>query len=118
MSIIDTPGRAKYTKSAICGTTQSDHALFVVNADLVEYPEHVQQLEEQIILCKIASIKKIVVAVNKMDKKQSETEFQQVQDLMNPLFKQSNLREITYIPISGNFIQKIESDFQHFTMKT
>eukprot|EP01114_Cavostelium_apophysatum_P020681 TRINITY_DN699_c0_g1_i6.p1 TRINITY_DN699_c0_g1~~TRINITY_DN699_c0_g1_i6.p1 ORF type:complete len:546 (+),score=84.35 TRINITY_DN699_c0_g1_i6:301-1938(+) len=70
ITFIDTPGKEKYMKNMISGITQSDHALLIVPSDPSEFESKWRSMRTQLEICKIAKIKRILVAINQIDRRQ------------------------------------------------
>lgn len=69
-TIIDAPGHKSYVPSMISGATSADIAILVLSARKGEFEtgfERGGQTREHALLAKTAGVKKIIVAVNKMD---------------------------------------------------
>ncbi|PIU22220.1 MAG: translation elongation factor EF-1 subunit alpha [Candidatus Diapherotrites archaeon CG08_land_8_20_14_0_20_30_16] len=100
ITIIDAPGHRDFIKNMIKGTSQADAAVLVVAA-----PEGVQlQTKEHAFIAQVMGIKKIIIAVNKMDVvNYDEKKYKEVSEAAKKLLIGSGFKDdaITLIPLSA-----------------
>lgn len=99
-TIIDAPGHQDYVKNMVTGTSQADAAVLIVAAKEGVQP----QTREHAFLAQVMGIKKMVVAINKMDEvNYSEERYKEVKEDVLKLLKSSGFKEenLTFIPISS-----------------
>lgn len=109
-TILDAPGHKNFVPSMISGATQADVAILVVSARKGEFEtgfEKGGQTREHATLVKTLGIKRLIVAINKMDEpsvKWSKERYDEILDKLLPFLKSSGYniqKEVTCIPISG-----------------
>ncbi len=96
--VADTPGHEQYTRNMITGASTADAAILMVDA------RHgiVTQTRRHSFLMSLIGIKKIVVAINKMDLVDySEKTFNQICDEYRDFAKTLGFKEIVFIPMSA-----------------
>jgi elongation factor 1-alpha len=103
-TIVDCPGHKNFVKNTIVGIAQSDVAIIVVAAN----DGVMEQTKEHTALLKTSNIKKIIVAINKMDVVEySEITYNQKVDEMKAELKSAGFAkllssgDVFFIPISG-----------------
>ena len=99
-TIIDAPGHQDYVKNMVTGTSQADAAVLIVAAKEGVQP----QTREHAFLAQVMGIKKMVVAINKMDEvNYSEERYKEVKEDVLKLLKSSGFKEenLTFVPISS-----------------
>ena len=108
-TIIDAPGHRNYIPSMIEGAAQADIGVLVISARKGEFEtgfERDGQTREHILLAKTAGIKRIVVAINKMDDSTvnwSKERYDEIVGKIVPFLKASGYgkAEIDILPMSG-----------------
>lgn len=96
--IADTPGHEQYTRNMATGASAVDTAVILVDA------RHgvLEQTRRHSIICSSLGIKKIVLAVNKIDLVEyDETVYQDIIGAFNEFAKTLTFEEVTPIPISA-----------------
>jgi len=96
--IADTPGHEQYTRNMATGASAVDTAVILVDA------RHgvLEQTRRHSIICSSLGIKKVVLAVNKIDLMEyEETVYQDIVGAFNEFAKALTFEEITPIPISA-----------------
>lgn len=112
ITVIDAPGHKDFIKNMIKGTSQADVAVLVVAASDGVMP----QTKEHAFIAQVMGIKKIFVAVNKMDEvKYDENKFKEIAENAKKLLMGSGFKEdkIVPIPVSAwigdNVVKKSEN---------
>ncbi len=109
-TIIDAPGHADFVKNMITGASQADAAILVFSAKTSEFGAAIAdngQGREHAFLAKTLGVKKLILAVNKMDDASvaySESRFNEVKDEVSLLLKVVgyNLeKDVTFVPVSA-----------------
>lgn len=109
-TILDAPGHKNFVPNMITGAAQADVAILIISARKGEFEtgfEKGGQTREHAMLIKTLGIRKLVVAVNKMDESTvmwSRERFDEIVDKLSPFLKGAgfNLKtEVEFIPISG-----------------
>ncbi|MDA7809137.1 sulfate adenylyltransferase subunit CysN [bacterium] len=96
--IADTPGHEQYTRNMATGASTVDTAIILVDA------RHgvLEQTRRHSIICSSLGIKKVVLAINKIDLiEYNETVYQDIVRAFNEFAKALTFEEITPIPISA-----------------
>ena len=96
--IADTPGHEQYTRNMATGASTVDTAVILVDA------RHgvLEQTRRHSIICSSMGIKKVVLAINKIDLVEyDETVYQDIVEAFNEFAKALTFEEITPIPISA-----------------
>lgn len=96
--IADTPGHEQYTRNMATGASTVDTAVILVDA------RHgaLEQTRRHSIICSSLGIKKVVLAINKIDLVEyNETVYQDIIGAFNEFAKALPFEEITPIPISA-----------------
>jgi bifunctional enzyme CysN/CysC len=96
--VADTPGHEQYTRNMITGASTADVAVILIDARkgvLVQTRRHSY-------LVSLIGIRKVVLAINKMDLVDfSHDTFKRIDDEYREFAKQIGLKDITSIPLSG-----------------
>ncbi|MFZ2990841.1 sulfate adenylyltransferase subunit CysN [Ideonella sp.] len=96
--VADTPGHEQYTRNMITGASTADVAVILIDARkgvLVQTRRHS-------FLVKLIGIRKVVLAINKMDLVDySQEVFDRINEEYRVFAKQIGLQDITSIPLSG-----------------
>ena len=109
-TIIDAPGHADFVKNMITGASQADAAILVFSAKTSEFGAAIAdngQGREHAFLAKTLGVKKIILAVNKMDDASvnySEERFNEVKDEVTLLLKVVGYnceKDVSFIPVSA-----------------
>lgn len=108
-TILDAPGHKNYVPSMISGAAQADAAILIISARRGEFEtgfERGGQTREHAVLVKTLGIKKLIVAVNKMDDPTvawSQQRYDEIVGKLMPFLKNSGFQrsEVEFIPISG-----------------
>jgi len=106
VNVVDTPGHVKFVKNMIPGFSEADCAILVVSAAPEEFEAGVSsgQTMEHAILAYAMGVRRLIVAVNKMDVVEwSQERFQEISAKMQKILKKfgSNFGTVAMIPISG-----------------
>nr|BAF63679.1 elongation factor 1 alpha [Echinococcus vogeli] len=107
VTIIDAPGHRDFIKNMITGTSQADCAILVVAAGTGEFEAGISkngQTREHALLAFTLGVKKLIIAVNKMDAVDySEKRFQEISSEMKAYIKKVgyNPDTVNIVPISG-----------------
>ena len=116
--VADTPGHEQYTRNMVTGASTADVAVILIDA------RHgiLEQTKRHSIICSTLGIKKIVLAINKMDLvRYSESTFKIIVENYKKFSSVLNFSEITAIPISalkGENITKSSQNMDWFKGKT
>lgn len=107
LTFIDTPGKPSLVKNRVCGISQADAALVVVDVDAGVSPSLLSSLRS----LKYLGISSILFAVNKLDKVQEEdvsstqNQFSRFEHLASELRqKVKGFGDLTILPVSGIFL--------------
>ena len=109
-TVLDAPGHKNYVPNMIAGAAQADVGVLVISARKGEFEagfDRSGQTREHVLLAKTLGVKKLVVAVNKMDEdtvKWSEARFKDIVDRLSPYLKSVGYnvqRDVTFLPLSG-----------------
>ena len=96
--IADTPGHEQYTRNMATGASTVDIAIILVDARRGV----LEQTRRHSIICSSLGIKKVVLAVNKIDLVEyDETNYQNIVKAFNEFAKALNFEEVTPIPLSA-----------------
>ncbi|KAK0326628.1 hypothetical protein LTR82_002470 [Friedmanniomyces endolithicus] len=104
-TILDAPGHRDFVPNMIGGASMADMAVLVVDANQLDSGMK-GQTREHILLAKAVGLKKVVVAINKLDAATppwSQQLFESVQTDIKPLLATSGFadEDIKFIPCSG-----------------
>ncbi|KAK5113349.1 hypothetical protein LTR62_003448 [Meristemomyces frigidus] len=104
-TILDAPGHRDFVPNMIGGASMADMALLVVDANQLDSGMK-GQTKEHIMLAKAVGLKRIIVAVNKLDSTSQawdQKEFTRVQAAVTKLLRESGFAEddIAFVPCSG-----------------
>jgi peptide chain release factor subunit 3 len=108
-TILDAPGHKNYVPNMLMGVAQADIAVLVVSAKKGEFESGFDkngQTREHAILAKTLGIKKLVVAVNKMDEPTvgwSQARYDEIVSKLTAFLKQYNynMKDVVFVPVSG-----------------
>merc|ERR1712048_1225933 len=108
-TILDAPGHKNYVPNMISGAQQADVAILVISARKGEFEagfDRGGQTREHALLVKTAGVKKLIVAINKMDEKTvnwSKDRYDECKKKLAPFLKKCGYRpnEVHILPISG-----------------
>ncbi|WBV61237.1 GTP-binding protein [Chryseobacterium camelliae] len=96
--IADAPGHVQYTRNMITGASNSDVMVILVDAR----KGVIEQTRRHSIIASLLKLKKVVVAINKMDMVDySEEVFETIKDEYSKMADNLGLSEVTYFPISA-----------------
>ncbi len=96
--VADTPGHEQYTRNMITGASTADVAVILIDAR----KGVLTQTRRHSYLVSLIGIRKVVLAINKMDLVDfSETTFRQIDEQYRSFAAQIGLTDITSIPLSG-----------------
>ncbi|TDM05696.1 MAG: adenylyl-sulfate kinase [Ideonella sp. MAG2] len=96
--VADTPGHEQYTRNMITGASTADVAVILIDAR----KGVLTQTRRHSYLVSLIGIRKVVLAINKMDLVDySEKVFKQINEEYREFAKQIGLADITSIPLSG-----------------
>lgn len=110
ITILDAPGHKSFVPSMIEGASQADYAVLIISARKGEFEtgfEKGGQTREHAMLVKTQGIKRLIVAINKMDDptvKWDKTRYDEIVGKLSPwLFKQVGYKkeQVNFIPLSG-----------------
>lgn len=108
-TIIDAPGHRDFIKNMITGTSQADLAVLVISSQAGEFEAGIAkegQTREHALLAYTLGVKKMCVAVNKMDHNSvnySKDRFQEIEKEAKSFLKQAGYKpkKIPFVPVSG-----------------
>ena len=108
-TIIDAPGHRDFIKNMITGTSQADCAILVISSQAGEFESGISaegQTREHALLAYTLGVKKMVVAVNKMDHSStnySEERFNEIKKEAQSFLKSAGYKpkKINFVPVSG-----------------
>lgn len=110
-TILDAPGHKNYVPSMIQGAQQADVAILVISARKGEFEtgfEYGGQTREHAILVKSSGVKKLIVAINKMDDPTvnwSRERYEECKDRLVPFLRKEcnyNIKnDVIFVPVSG-----------------
>ena len=109
-TVLDAPGHKNYVPNMIAGAAQADAGVLVISARKGEFEsgfERSGQTREHVLLAKTLGVKRLIVAVNKMDEetvKWSERRYNDIVTQLTPYLKRVgyNVQEdVTFLPVSG-----------------
>jgi bifunctional enzyme CysN/CysC len=96
--VADTPGHEQYTRNKITGASNADVAVILIDAR----KGVLTQTRRHSFLVKLIGIRKVVLAINKMDLVDySQKIFDKINEEYREFAKQIGLSDITSIPLSG-----------------
>ncbi len=96
--VADTPGHEQYTRNMITGASTADVAVILIDAR----KGVLTQTRRHSYLVSLIGIRKVVLAINKMDLVDfSESTFRQIDEQYRSFATQIGLTDITSIPLSG-----------------
>jgi bifunctional enzyme CysN/CysC len=96
--VADTPGHEQYTRNMITGASTADVAVILVDAR----KGVLTQTRRHSYLARLIGIRKVVLAINKMDLVDySQKVFDQIDEEYRAFARQIGLADITSIPLSG-----------------
>ena len=96
--VADTPGHKQYTRNMATGASTTDLALILVDAR----QGILEQTRRHSIICSMFGIKKVVLAINKIDLAEySKTTYQKIIDDYQKFAGDLNFEEITPVPMSA-----------------
>jgi bifunctional enzyme CysN/CysC len=96
--IIDSPGHEQYTRNMATGASHADIAILLVDAR--HGPK--RQTRRHAAICDLVGIKKVILAVNKMDLVDwSETRYHAIENEFRAIAGSFNFTEVTTIPVAA-----------------
>lgn len=105
LTLIDAPGHRDFIPNMLAGTSIADLAVLVVDAAKGAFEAGLKgQTREHALLLRSMGIFRIIVAVNKLDTTQWDTErFEEIRDQILGSLKALKfpLKEISFVPVSG-----------------
>ena len=113
--VADTPGHEQYTRNMVTGASTADVAVILIDAR----QGVLTQTRRHSIICSALGIKKVVLAVNKMDLVDySEARFDKIVEDYRAFAKDLSFQEVTPIPMSAlkgaNVVERaIETQWHH-----
>ena len=108
--VADTPGHEQYTRNMVTGASTADVAVILVDARRGV----LTQTRRHSYLVSLLGIRRVVVAINKMDLVDySETVFRQIEAEYREFAAQIGLEEITFIPLSALKGDNVTSASEH-----
>jgi len=120
-TIIDAPGHRDFIKNMITGTSQADCAVLMISSQAGEFEAGIAkegQTREHALLSYTLGVKKMIVAVNKMDHPStnySEKRFNEIMKEAQSFLKTAGYKPATipFVPVSGftgeNLIEKSDN---------
>lgn len=115
-TILDAPGHRDFVPNMIGGASMADFAVLVVDANQLESGVK-GQTKEHILLARACGLKKVIVAVNKLDSATppwNETAFNNVRHQASKLLTSAGFTKTVFVPCSGlggqNVVQKLAAD--------
>lgn len=108
-TILDAPGHKMYVPNMINGVSQADVAILLIPARKGEFESGFEkngQTKEHALLARSLGVKKLVVAINKMDDQTvnwDQNRFDNIKTSVGKYLRDTGfqLKDITFIPISG-----------------
>jgi len=109
-TILDAPGHKSYVPNMIGGAAQADIAVLIISSRKGEFEsgfEKQGQTREHAMLAKTAGVRKLIVAINKMDDPSvgwAKERYDEITEKLKPFLKQLgfNLKsDVEFMPISG-----------------
>lgn len=110
-TILDAPGHKNYVPSMIQGAAQADVAILVISARRGEFEAGFEgggQTREHAMLVKTAGVRKLIVAINKMDDPTvgwAQDRYEECKEKLVPFLKKEckfNLKtDVVFLPVSG-----------------
>jgi len=108
-TIIDAPGHRDFIKNMITGTSQADCAVLVISSQAGEFEAGIAkegQTREHALLAYTLGVKKMIVAINKMDHPStnySEKRFNEIMAEAKTFLKSAGYKPdtIPFVPVSG-----------------
>ncbi|PRA29821.1 sulfate adenylyltransferase subunit CysN [Pseudomonas poae] len=108
--VADTPGHEQYTRNMVTGASTADVAVVMIDARRGV----LTQSKRHSYLASLIGIRKVVLAVNKMDLMDySEKVFNAIVDDYRAFAKQINLQDVTAIPMSALRGENITEQSEH-----
>ncbi|ORY55661.1 P-loop containing nucleoside triphosphate hydrolase protein [Pseudomassariella vexata] len=107
VTVIDAPGHRDFIKNMITGTSQADCAILIIAAGTGEFEAGISkdgQTREHALLAFTLGVKKLIVAINKMDlAKWSEARYKEIIKETSSFIKKVgyNPKNVPFVPISG-----------------
>ncbi|WP_080777438.1 sulfate adenylyltransferase subunit 1 [Chryseobacterium phocaeense] len=96
--IADAPGHVQYTRNMITGASNSDLMIILIDAR----KGVIEQTRRHSIIASLLKLKKIAVAINKMDMVDySEEVFENIKEEYSKIAEELGLNDVTYFPISA-----------------
>jgi bifunctional enzyme CysN/CysC len=96
--IIDSPGHEQYTRNMATGASHADIAILLVDAR--HGPK--RQTRRHAAICDLVGIKKVILAVNKMDLVDwSETRYREIESEFRSIAGSFNFTEVITIPVAA-----------------
>ena len=96
--VADTPGHEQYTRNMVTGASTAEAAIILIDAR----KGLLTQTKRHSYICQLLGINHIIVTVNKMDLVQyDETRFNKIINEFEEFSKIIELRNISFVPISG-----------------
>lgn len=104
-TILDAPGHSAFVPSMLAGTTYADFAVLVVDASRGAFESGLRgETEQHTLLLRCMGIKRIIVAVNKMDSiKWSQERFEDIVNIIKVMLKRYKFSPslLSFVPVSG-----------------
>ncbi|GLI76138.1 hypothetical protein PoHVEF18_004409 [Penicillium ochrochloron] len=104
-TIVDAPGHRDFVPNMIAGASQADFAVLVVDSSVGKFESGLKgQTKEHALLVRSMGVQKIIVAVNKMDTVQWNTErFQEIEQQISAFLTTAGFqpKNISFVPCSG-----------------
>lgn len=96
--IADAPGHVQYTRNMVTGASNSDLMVILIDAR----KGVIEQTRRHSIIASLLQLKKVVVAINKMDMVDySKDIFENIKAEYSHIAKSLGLKDVTYFPISA-----------------
>mmetsp|Transcript_4333 Transcript_4333/g.6504 ORF Transcript_4333/g.6504 Transcript_4333/m.6504 type:complete len:452 (+) Transcript_4333:103-1458(+) len=109
-TILDAPGHAKYVPNMISGAAQADVGVLVISARRSEFESGFNrggQTREHAMLAMTLGVRRLIVAINKMDEETvewSEERFNEIKDKLTPFLRKQGFKpkkQVAWVPISA-----------------
>ena len=115
-TILDAPGHKDFVPNMISGASQADFAVLVIDASTNSFESGLKgQTKEHALLVRSMGVRRLIVAVNKMDMcSWSEERFDEIKTQMTAFLTTANFspKSLAFIPVSGLEGQNISKPYE------